>query len=80
MSIVPKRKFESRVSFELPVARGRPDRKARRTPWENMEREIAILKKLDHPNVVHLFEVLDDPQENELILGRLSYCSILLYA
>ena len=26
-------------------------------------REIAIMKKLDHPNVVKLVEVVDDPEE-----------------
>lgn len=33
-----------------------------------MQREIAILKKVDHPYVVRLFEVLDDPSEDNLYL------------
>jgi [calcium/calmodulin-dependent protein kinase] kinase len=39
------------------------------SPLDNIHREIAILKKLDHPNVVKLIEVLDDPREDELIMG-----------
>ncbi|KAF7641879.1 hypothetical protein LDENG_00269680 [Lucifuga dentata] len=35
-------------------------------PLDRMYREIAILKKLDHPNVVKLVEVLDDPDEDGL--------------
>uniref|UniRef100_A0A3B3UHA4 calcium/calmodulin-dependent protein kinase n=1 Tax=Poecilia latipinna TaxID=48699 RepID=A0A3B3UHA4_9TELE len=35
-------------------------------PLERAYREIAILKKLDHPNVVKLVEVLDDPDEDGL--------------
>lgn len=31
-------------------------------------REIAIMKKLSHPNVLRLFEVLDDPKVNKLYL------------
>ena len=31
-------------------------------------REIAVLRKLDHPNVVKLKEVLDDPDEDYLYL------------
>lgn len=37
-------------------------------PLERVYREIAILKKLDHPNVVKLVEVLDDPDEDKLYL------------
>ncbi len=51
------------------LGRVRPGMKPRSSPRENIEREVAILKKLDHPNVVRLFEVLDDPQEDDLILG-----------
>ncbi|TMS07895.1 calcium/calmodulin-dependent protein kinase kinase 1b [Larimichthys crocea] len=35
-------------------------------PLEKVYKEIAILKKLDHHNVVKLVEVLDDPQEDGL--------------
>ncbi|XP_068440601.1 calcium/calmodulin-dependent protein kinase kinase 1b [Clinocottus analis] len=35
-------------------------------PLEKVYKEIAILKKLDHPNVVKLVEVLDDPEEDGL--------------
>ncbi|CAH1164072.1 unnamed protein product [Phaedon cochleariae] len=37
-------------------------------PLQKVYREIAILKKLDHPNVVKLVEVLDDPAEDHLYL------------
>lgn len=56
--------------MSLPTVRVRPGMKPRSSPRENVEREIAILKKLNHPNVVNLFEVLDDPQEDDLILGE----------
>lgn len=31
-------------------------------------REIAVLRKIDHPNIVKLIEVLDDPEEDGLYL------------
>jgi serine/threonine protein kinase len=37
---------------------------------DRVYREIAILKKLHHPNIVKLFEVLDDPVEDHLYLGE----------
>ncbi|XP_054649781.1 calcium/calmodulin-dependent protein kinase kinase 1b isoform X2 [Dunckerocampus dactyliophorus] len=39
-------------------------------PLEKIYREIAILKKLSHHNVVKLVEVLDDPDEDGLHMGR----------
>nr|XP_033812660.1 calcium/calmodulin-dependent protein kinase kinase 2 [Geotrypetes seraphini]XP_033812661.1 calcium/calmodulin-dependent protein kinase kinase 2 [Geotrypetes seraphini]XP_033812662.1 calcium/calmodulin-dependent protein kinase kinase 2 [Geotrypetes seraphini]XP_033812663.1 calcium/calmodulin-dependent protein kinase kinase 2 [Geotrypetes seraphini]XP_033812664.1 calcium/calmodulin-dependent protein kinase kinase 2 [Geotrypetes seraphini] len=37
-------------------------------PIERVYQEIAILKKLDHPNIVKLIEVLDDPSEDHLYM------------
>ncbi|XP_058512433.1 calcium/calmodulin-dependent protein kinase kinase 2 isoform X3 [Ochotona princeps] len=37
-------------------------------PIAQVYQEIAILKKLDHPNVVKLVEVLDDPNEDHLYM------------
>lgn len=37
-------------------------------PLYLIKEEIAIMKKLDHPNLVSLFEVLDDPDEDSLYM------------
>jgi serine/threonine protein kinase len=37
-------------------------------PLDLVRTEIAILKKLDHPNVVKLYEVLDDPTQDSLFM------------
>ncbi|RUS70221.1 hypothetical protein EGW08_022017, partial [Elysia chlorotica] len=72
MKILSKKKlmkkagFFREYNFILP-ARG-PSRPP--NPLERVYREIAILKKLDHPNVVKLVEVLDDPEEDKLYLGN----------
>lgn len=39
------------------------------TPLQRVYKEIAVLKKLNHPNVVKLVEVLDDPAEDCLYLA-----------
>jgi serine/threonine protein kinase len=33
-------------------------------------REIAIMKKLDHPNVCKLIEVLDNPEDDNLYMCK----------
>ena len=38
-------------------------------PLERVYVEIAILKKLNHPNVVKLIEVLDDPEQDNLYMA-----------
>lgn len=37
---------------------------------QNVLREIAIMKKLDHPNVVQLHEVIDDEEGDKLYMGK----------
>lgn len=33
-------------------------------PLDDLKREVAILKKIHHPNIVRLFEVMDDPHHD----------------
>ena len=33
-----------------------------------LEREIAIMKKMDHPNIVKIYEVIDDDEKKKLYL------------
>lgn len=39
---------------------------------ESVKKEIAIMKKLSHPNCVRMYEVIDDPSQSKLYL-RLEY-------
>lgn len=57
------------------VSAGGPERKAPENPLQKVYREIAIMKKLDHPNVVKLAEVLDDPEDDNLYMGKTNYLS-----
>lgn len=72
MKILSKKKLFKRAGM---FGRLPPQRKDSRSnsmtvthPLQKIYREIAILKKLDHPNIVKLVEVLDDPVEDHLYL------------
>merc|ERR1712223_657213 len=77
MKILSKKKLKrkagvfGKLSRALPnrrVAPGGPEKKAPENPLQKVHREIAIMKKLDHPNVVKLVEVLDDPEDDNLYM------------
>ncbi|CAE1171530.1 CAMKK2 [Acanthosepion pharaonis] len=68
MKILSKKRLMKKAGFfkRIPPRReGKPTSRLP-NPLEQVYREIAILKKLDHPNVVRLVEVLDDPDEDHL--------------
>lgn len=64
MKILSKKKLFKKAGV---FGRPNPNRKEV-NPLEKVHREIAVLKKLDHQNVVKLIEVLDDPVEDNLYL------------
>nr|XP_012219458.1 PREDICTED: LOW QUALITY PROTEIN: calcium/calmodulin-dependent protein kinase kinase 1 [Linepithema humile] len=64
MKILSKRKLMKKAGIFGRMA----PRRTSADPLANVYREIAILKKLDHPNVVKLVEVLDHPDKDNLYL------------
>lgn len=40
----------------------------KRNPMEDLKREIMIMKKMKHNNIVNLSEVIDDPAGSKLLL------------
>lgn len=40
------------------------------TALEKVEREIALMKRLRHPNLVSLVDVIDDEEEDQYLLIR----------
>ncbi|XP_007900438.1 calcium/calmodulin-dependent protein kinase kinase 2 isoform X2 [Callorhinchus milii] len=73
MKVLSKKKLIRQAGFpRRPPPRGAkvaPQTSAQpKGPLDSVYQEIAILKKLDHPNIVNLVEVLDDPSEDHLYM------------
>merc|ERR1711863_108312 len=73
MKILSKKKLKRKGGIfarRLPnrKAPGGAERKQSENPLQKVYREIAIMKKLDHPNVCKLHEVLDDPEDDNLYM------------
>uniref|UniRef100_A0A8C6TFH5 Calcium/calmodulin-dependent protein kinase kinase 1, alpha b n=1 Tax=Neogobius melanostomus TaxID=47308 RepID=A0A8C6TFH5_9GOBI len=69
MKVVSKKKLMKRCGFirRFPSQGSQQDPYPKAVlPLDSVYKEIAILKKLDHNNVVKLVEVLDDPHEDGL--------------
>ncbi|XP_022061680.1 calcium/calmodulin-dependent protein kinase kinase 1 isoform X1 [Acanthochromis polyacanthus] len=71
MKLVSKKKLMKQCGFpRRPPPRGPKAAQGEHPkilgPLERVYQEIAILKKLDHVNIVKLVEVLDDPSEDNL--------------
>ncbi|RLN65271.1 hypothetical protein BBJ28_00003453 [Nothophytophthora sp. Chile5] len=57
------------------------DKLGKQSKLDDIKREIAIMKKLNHPNVLRLYEVMDDPKMNKLflVLEYMKYGDMLTY-
>ena len=36
--------------------------------YDSLQQEMAIMKKLDHPYILKLYEIIDDPKDKKLYL------------
>lgn len=52
------------------IASANGDHGLSNNPLDLVRSEVAILKKLNHRNVIKLYEVLDDPDDDSLYMGR----------
>ncbi|CAN7937678.1 unnamed protein product, partial [Ixodes hexagonus] len=69
MKILSKKKLLKRAGMFgrlPPPRRGRSN--STTNPLDQVYHEIAVLKKLNHPNIVKLVEVLDDPDSDNLYM------------
>ncbi|KAL4660593.1 calcium/calmodulin-dependent protein kinase kinase 1 isoform X2 [Arapaima gigas] len=80
MKVVSKKKLMKQYGFpRRPPPRGAKGAQGMQPkvlgPLERVYQEIAILKKLDHVNIVKLVEVLDDPSEDNLHMVSILFLS-----
>lgn len=71
MKILSKRKLFQKAGLYGRMAPARTNKSRTGTiahPLDRVYREVAVLKKLDHPNVVKLVEVLDDQDQDNLYM------------
>lgn len=47
------------------------------TTEHGIQKEIAIMKKCYHPNLVRLFEVIDDPRQEKIYISEYSTVPVL---
>lgn len=46
------------------------------TTEQKIRKEIAIMKKLRHPHIVCLYEVIDDRMRNKIYMGESIFCHL----
>lgn len=45
---------------------------------DKIKREVAIMKRLDHRNIVKLKEVIDDPKSKKVFMGTRAFPSVIV--
>jgi len=72
MKILSKKKLQKKAGIfgrRPPPRKGGAGVTKPENPLDKVYKEIALLKKIDHPNVVKLVEVVDDPEEDNIFMA-----------